>query len=68
RRNVDAVFVTSFGVEPKVIQQLKRIHVPIIGINTTTQNGLDATISNDDEDGMFTDPKHLNTQGHKNIL
>ena len=25
RRNVDAVFVTSFGVDPKEIQQLKRI-------------------------------------------
>ena len=53
RRNVDAVFVTSFGVDPKEIQQLKRIHVPIIGINTPTQSGFDATISIDDEDGMF---------------
>ena len=53
---MDAVFVTSFGVDPKEIQQLKRIHVPIIGINTPTQNGFDATISIDDENGMFTPP------------
>ena len=33
RRNVDAVFVTSFGVEPEEIQQLQRIHVPIIGFD-----------------------------------
>ena len=37
RRNVDAVFVTSFGVEPEEIQQLQRIHVPIIGINTPSR-------------------------------
>ena len=68
RRNVDAVFVTSFGVDPKEIQQLKRIHVPIIGINTPMQNGFDATISIDDEDGMFTAAQHLINLGHKNIV
>ena len=68
RRNVDAVFVTSFGVDPKEIQQLKRIHVPIIGINTPTQSGFDATISIDDEDGMFTAAQHLINLGHKNIV
>ena len=68
RRNVDAVFVASFGVDPKEIQQLKRIHVPIIGINTPTQNGFDATISIDDEDGMFTAAQHLINLGHKNIV
>ena len=50
------------------IQQLKRIHVPIIGINTPTQNGFDATISIDDEDGMFTAAQHLINLGHKNIV
>ena len=68
RRNVDAVFVTSFGVDPKEIQQLKRIHVPIIGINTPTQSGFDATISIDDEDGMFIAAQHLINLGHKNIV
>ena len=68
RRNVDAVFVTSFGVESREIQQLKRIHVPIIGINTPSQRGFDATISIDDEDGMFTAAQHLINLGHKNIV
>ena len=65
RRNVDAVFVTSFGVEPEEIQQLQRIHVPIIGINTPSQEGFDATISIDDEDGMFSSAQHLINLGHK---
>lgn len=68
RRNVDAVFVTSFGVEPEEIQQLQRIHVPIIGINTPSQEGFDATISIDDEDGMFSSAQHLINLGHKNIV
>ena len=68
RRNVDAVFVTSFGVESREIQQLERIHVPIIGINTPSQRGFDATISIDDEDGMFTAAQHLINLGHKNIV
>ena len=55
-------------MDPKEIQQLKRIHVPIIGINTPTQNGFDATISIDDEDGMFTAAQHLINLGHKNIV
>ena len=53
RRNVDAVFVTSFGVEPEEIQQLQRIHVPIIGINTPSQEGFDATISIDERGQGF---------------
>ena len=68
RRNVDAVFVTSFGVDPKEIQQLKRIHVPIIGINTPSIDGFDASISIDDENGMYTATQHLLNLGHKHIV
>lgn len=49
RRNVDAVFVASFAVDAEEIGQLKRTHVPIIGINTPTTEGFDASISIDDE-------------------
>ena len=68
RRNVDAVFVTSFGVEPEEIQQLQRIHVPIIGINTPSIDGFDASISIDDENGMYTATQHLLNLGHKHIV
>ena len=54
RRNVDAVFVTSFGADPKEIQQLKRIHVPIIGINTPTQNASTPPSPSTMRIGMFT--------------
>ena len=65
RRNVDAVFVASFAIDEKEVEQLKRIRVPIIGINTPSQEGFDATISIDDEDGMFSSAQHLINLGHK---
>ena len=68
RRNVDAVFVTSFGVEPEEIQQLQRIHVPIIGINTPSQEGFDATISIDDEERHVLVRAASDHLGHKNIV
>ena len=64
RRNVDAVFVASFAVDAEEIEQLKRTHVPIIGINTPTTEGFDASISIDDENGMFTAAQHLINLGH----
>ena len=68
RRNVDAVIVISFDIASNEIEQLRSIDVPIIGINTPTQSGFDATISIDDEDGMFTAAQHLINLGHKNIV
>lgn len=68
RRNVDAVFVASFAIEPQEVEQLKRIHVPIIGINTPSAAGFDASISIDDEAGMFTAAQHLISLGHKNLI
>lgn len=68
RRNVDAVFVASFAVDAEEIEQLKRTHVPIIGINTPTTEGFDASISIDDENGMFTAAQHLINLGHKHIV
>ena len=52
-RNVDAVFVASFAIEPNEVEQLRRTHVPIIGINTPSSSAFDASISIDDEAGMF---------------
>ncbi|GAA0638791.1 LacI family DNA-binding transcriptional regulator [Bifidobacterium pullorum] len=68
RRNVDAVFVASFAVDQQEIEQLKRIHVPILGVNTPTIEGFDASISIDDEDGMFTAAQHLINLGHRHIV
>ncbi len=68
RRNVDAVFVASFAVDSAEVEQLQRTHVPIIGINTPFTEGFDASISIDDEDGMFTAAQHLINLGHKHIV
>ena len=70
RRNVDAVFVTSFGVDPKEIQQLKRIHVPIIGINSSLpeERGFNAAVRIDDKQGSELAARHLMMLGHRNIV
>ena len=70
RRNVDAVFVTSFGVEPEEIQQLQRIHVPIIGINSSLpeERGFNAAVRIDDKQGSELAARHLMMLGHRDIV
>ncbi|MBW3092086.1 LacI family DNA-binding transcriptional regulator [Bifidobacterium sp. 82T10] len=68
RRNVDAIFVASFAIDPHEVDQLKRLKVPIIGINTPSVDGFDATISIDDEKGMYKATQHLINLGHKHIV
>lgn len=67
RRNVDAVIVASFAIDPHEVEQIRRMHVPIVGINTPSRDGLDASIGIDDEDGMFRAAQHLIKLGHRNI-
>lgn len=68
RRNVDAVFVASFAIDPHEVEQLQRLRVPVIGINTPSSDGFDATISIDDEKGMYKATQHLINLGHKHIV
>lgn len=68
RRNVDAVFVASFAIEPEEVEQLRRMNVPIVGINTPSVEGFDASISINDEVGMYTAAQHLINLGHKHIV
>ncbi|MDY5368048.1 MULTISPECIES: LacI family DNA-binding transcriptional regulator [Bifidobacterium] len=68
RRNVDAVFVNSFSIDPYEVEQLKRIHVPIIGINTPSASNFDASVSINDEEGMFMAAQHLINLGHRHIV
>lgn len=67
-RNVDAVFVASFAIEPNEVEQLRRAHVPIIGINTPSSSAFDASISIDDEAGMFRAAQHMINLGHHKIV
>lgn len=68
RRNVDAVFVASFAVDPAEAGRLRRIRVPIVGINTPTDDNLDASVSIDDEAGMEAATRHLLSLGHRSIV
>ena len=68
RRNADAVIVVSFDIDNNEITQLASADVPIIGINTPSSESFDATISIDDEKGMYTAAQHLINLGHKHIV
>lgn len=68
RRNVDAVFVASFAVDSREVEQLKRIRVPIVGINTPGREDFDATVCIDDDEGMMIATQHLINLGHKYIV
>ncbi|MBT1179609.1 LacI family DNA-binding transcriptional regulator [Bifidobacterium vespertilionis] len=68
RRNVDAVFVASFAVDPHEVEQLRRTRVPIIGISTPSEDGFDATISIDDEQGMYKATQYMINLGHRRIV
>ncbi|PLS28656.1 LacI family DNA-binding transcriptional regulator [Bifidobacterium parmae] len=68
RRNVDAVVVASFAIDPHEVEQLRRIHVPIVGINIPSDEGFDASVSIDDEEGMRKATQHLIGLGHRRIV
>lgn len=68
RRNVDAVVVASFAIDKGEVEQLKGIHVPLIGINTSASDSLDASIGIDDEEGMCAAAQHLIGLGHRRIV
>ena len=68
RRNVDAVFVASFAIDPHEVEQLRRTRVPIIGINIPSTDGFDASVSIDDEGGMYRAAQHLIGLGHRRIV
>lgn len=63
-----AVFVASFAVDPEEVRRLGPAHAPIIGINTSSEEGFDATISIDDEEGMYEAALHLIELGHNKIV
>ncbi|WEV63942.1 LacI family DNA-binding transcriptional regulator [Bifidobacterium sp. ESL0732] len=67
RRNVDAVIVDSFDIDPREVKRLKSMHVPIIGINVPSSVGFNATVGIDDKGAMRTAVEHLVAIGHRDI-
>jgi LacI family transcriptional regulator, repressor for deo operon, udp, cdd, tsx, nupC, and nupG len=66
-RNVDAVVVNSFDIDPQEVARLDNVHVPIVGINVPSNEGFDATVSIDDCAAMREAVNHLIALGHRNI-
>lgn len=56
------------AVDSREVEQLKRIRVPIVGINTPGREDFDATVCIDDDEGMMIATQHLINLGHKYIV
>ena len=67
RHNVDAVVVSSFGVDVMEIEDLRRLDIPLIGINVPVTQGFSATISIDEYASMRLVVKHLHDLGHHRV-
>lgn len=52
RRNADAVIVSSFAINPDEVPRLQSVRLPIVGVNTPSSEGYDATVGIDDRAGM----------------
>ena len=67
RHNVDAVVVSSFGVDVMEIEDLRRLDIPLIGINVPVTQGFSATIGIDEYASMRLVVKHLHDLGHHRV-
>ncbi|RSX54585.1 LacI family DNA-binding transcriptional regulator [Bifidobacterium samirii] len=67
QRNVDAVIVCSFDIDPAEVSRLKEMNVPLIGINTPSTAGFDGTVCIDDQQSMHMALGHLASLGHRRI-
>lgn len=70
RRNVDAVVVSSFDIDPKEISRLHTMNVPIAGIETSDHEsrGMAAWTSIDNVQGMKLVVRYLTSLGHRRIV
>ena len=67
KRNVDAVIVTSFDIEPVEISRLISVNVPIVSLNVTEEDGFMASTRIDDEQGGRLSAEHLMALGHRRL-
>lgn len=68
RKNVDAVVVPSFNVGEEGTKRLRRLNVPIAGINIQSKSGLTIGTFINDCNIMKKIAKHLISLGHRNIV
>ncbi|KAA8824392.1 LacI family transcriptional regulator [Bifidobacterium reuteri] len=67
RRNVDAVVIPSFDIDPTEAERLRSTHVPLIGINALPEEAFSASITIDDEQAIRLAVRHLLALGHRNL-
>lgn len=67
RHNADAVVVSSFNIESGEVARLKKMGVPIVGVNTPSVEGFDAGVSIDDRSAGRAVAEHLVALGHRRI-
>ncbi|PWG59377.1 LacI family DNA-binding transcriptional regulator [Bifidobacterium catulorum] len=66
-QNVDAVIVVSFDLDDAKKRILSELTVPVIGINTPTDDGLDASAKIDDFAAMRAAVRLLHSLGHRHL-
>lgn len=67
RRNADAVIVSSFAINPDEVPRLQSVRLPIVGVNTPSSEGYDATVGIDDRAGMRMITECVLRAGHTDI-
>lgn len=67
RSNADAVIVNSFDVDTAEVDRLNSLHVPLIGINSSSSHAFSASVSIDDSEGETIAVKHLISLGHRQL-
>ncbi|OZG68661.1 LacI family DNA-binding transcriptional regulator [Bifidobacterium eulemuris] len=66
-QNVDAIIVTSFDLDDDKKRVLSELTLPVIGINTPTNDGLDASAAIDDVEAMRAVVRLLHSLGHASV-
>ncbi|TPF95058.1 LacI family DNA-binding transcriptional regulator [Bifidobacterium sp. UTBIF-78] len=66
-RNVDAVIVCSFDMNEAQSEALAAFSLPVVGVNTPSDRGYDATVRIDDAAAMLDAVRLLKSLGHKRL-
>ena len=66
-QNVDAVIVFSFDLDDAKKQVLKELTVPVVGLNTPSDDGYGATARIDDNTSMYAPVRLLHSLGHHSL-
>lgn len=67
RRNVDAVIIPSFDIDPGEAERLRSTNVPLIGINALPEEAFTASITINDEQAIRLAVRHLLSLGHRDV-